>query len=109
MMAAFAGLAAAAGTASGALGDPPSGAPSVASAYNYSGSLVGVQWANGDATAYTQIGLSGDSGTQPTSVYGSVAPGETSFETGTSTTEHWWVRHFKNGQAGSWVLAPFGD
>lgn len=85
---------------------PPEGDPSSTSAYFYGGSLVGLQWVNGDAAAYTEIGLSGAPGTEPSSVTDIVAPGVTSYETGTTTETHWWVRHKRDGIAGNWVIVP---
>lgn len=87
----------------------PSSDPSFASAYNYGGNLVGVQWQNGDETAYTQLGLSSDDSIEPSSVFATASPGDTNYETGTTTEEWWWVRHLKDGIAGDWVRAPFGE
>ena len=88
---------------------PPSGAPTSASAYTYGGTLVGVQWTNTDTNAHTELGIGADSTTDPTSVSASAAPGETTYETGTTTKCWWYVRHKRNGQASAWVYAPHGD
>lgn len=88
---------------------PPSDTPKHASAYFYGGGRIGLQWANGDPTAYTQAGLSSSGSVEPTSVVQSAFPGETSMETNETATATWWVRHLKSGIAGSWVRAPFGE
>lgn len=70
---------------------------------------MGVQWTNKDITAQTQIGLSVDVSTQPSSVYWTEGSGVTSYETGTETRCFWWVRHIKNAQTTSWVIALHPD
>jgi len=85
-------------------GAPPAGTPLNGLAYQYGGSLIGVQWANGDPEAFTQLGLSSDSGTFPTEVFASAAPGATSYETGTTIVGQWWLRHHINGQSTAWVI-----
>lgn len=85
----------------------PQGAPSNVSVYFYAGSLVGVQWANGDVEASTQLARTG--GAEPTSADATVGPGQTQYETGGTEEFFWWARHYRNGQAGSWVLATAPD
>ncbi len=84
----------------------PEGDPTSVSAYFYSGSLVGLQWVAGDGSAYTEIGLSGSAVVEPTSASDIVSPGVTTYETGVTTEEHWWVRHQRGGIFGDWVVIP---
>lgn len=99
---------AAAGKLPNELGDPPAGLPTNASTYTYGGGLVGVQWTNGDTSAYTGVGRSGSSTVPPSAETYIASPGATSLETGESLDEHWWIRHYKNSQYGDWVYAPAG-
>jgi hypothetical protein len=100
-------------TAGGVGGAAPGGDPSGASidwvgATNY----VRVLWTNYDTTVYTQIGHSTSTGVEPTSVLTVLPPETTEYETGytaqslgVDSGDIWWVRHYKNGQVGSWVEA----
>lgn len=106
---AFVGLGQAAGTASEDVDTtPPTGPPTNASAYTYSGSLIGVQWTNGDSLANTEIGFN-SSDADPTSVTDTVGPGDTTYETATEDRCFWSVRHIRNGFVTVWVRAPHGD
>ena len=103
------------GAEGGGAGGAPDGDPTSVSLYYYGGSNIGVQWVNGDSEAYTDVGSSGSSGSEPASVTATVDPGETQYETGTSGTigfvvsgTYWWVRHRKNGQTGDWVVSAEG-
>lgn len=100
--------AAAAGHTVGA-GEGPLGAPSNASAFPYGGGLVGVQWTNGDATAVTQVALTGGADPTASDVVATAAAGATTYESGTTTQGFWFVRHAKNGQFSSWTVAYFVD
>jgi hypothetical protein len=111
MLAPAAMLGAAAGAAEVDPGDPPSGPPTDVSTYNSGDEEnpeTGIQWTNGDATANTQIGQSTSASVDPTSVYASVAPGVTSYETGIASSNYWYARHAKNGQFSAWVLGGQG-
>jgi hypothetical protein len=88
-------------------GEGPDGAPSNASAYPYSGNLVGVQWVSGDVTASTQIALTGGASPSSGDIVATAAAGATSYETGSTSQGFWWVRHAKNGQFSAWVVALF--
>ena len=105
MLRAFTGLAQA---AAAAVEDedtpPPDGPPTNASAYPYGGTLVGVQWTNGDPLASTQIGYN-ISNADPTSVTDTVGFGTTTFETGTEDECFWSVRHIRNTFVTVWVRA----
>lgn len=91
-------------------GDPPSGAPTLASVYLYGGSFVGVQWSNTDVTAATAVSKTVSAAVEPGSTIDYLADaGETTFETGETDTEHWWVAHYKNGQLSAWAYAPYGE
>lgn len=107
MMGAAAGEAAAGSPAPG-----PTGPPTNASTYNHGDELcplTGVQWTNGDVTAYTDIGNSASASVDPTSVFVQVSPGVTSHETNVNDTSlFWYVRHTKNSQSTVWVLAGAG-
>ena len=108
MLPVFVGLGAAVGTtASEETPDttPPSGPPTNASAYTYGGSLIGVQWTNGDSTAETEIARTTAALIEPTSRDYIVPPTETAFQTGETERCYWWVRHRKNSQYSTWVLA----
>lgn len=85
----------------------PQGAPTNVTVYFYAGSKVGVQWTNGDEDAQTQLARTG--GAEPTSADATVGPGQVSYETGSTEEFFWWVRHIRNGQTGSWVLATVPD
>lgn len=85
---------------------PPEGDPTNTAAFFYGGSLVGLQWTNGDTQAYTEIGLSGSLAVEPSAATDVVAPGVTSYETGVTTETQWWVRHQRSGLFGSWVSVP---
>lgn len=96
-------------------GGGPAGDPTGVQLYNYSGDKIGVQWTTGDSTSSTEIGYSDTSGAEPSSVNARVGPGVETYETGDSGTisvcvdcRHWWVRHKKNGQVGSWVESSQG-
>ena len=94
------GALAACGTA--AVGsETPSGPPTNASTFNYGDSKVGVQWANGDEAASTQVGYSAACSTKTVSK--TLPPGVTSFETGTTNACNWWLRHIRDGTPGDWV------
>lgn len=94
----------AAGAADGGCVTPPTGDPTNVSTYTYGGSKIGVQWTNEDGAAQTQIGNSLDTMTEPSSVFATVAPGVTSYETETTIECVWWVRHIRCGIVGSWVV-----
>lgn len=89
--------------------DPPAADPSGFTAGFYgdelSGLKVRLQWANGDAEAWTQVGFSTDIGTEPTSLWDTRPPGDTQYETerAYSATEYWWIRHTRGGTPGDWV------
>lgn len=107
MISGFVGLGAAAGVVDDTT--PPSGPPLSPSAYYYSGSLVGVQWTNGDGTASTQIGFSTSDVIDPLTVTTTVSAGITNYETGATDPCYWYVRHIKNGSTTAWVQAPHED
>lgn len=86
--------------------DPPTGAPVAGVCSVYSGSLTVVQWANGDTSAQTEIGLSVDPLIDPTGREAIVAKGITSYETGVSTRCAWFVRHIKEAGVTAWVYVP---
>lgn len=103
----FIGALVAQGSAPGAVG--PSGDPTFATVYLYGGDLAGVQWVTGDPDAYTQLGLSEGGAIDPSEVFDTAMPGQTSLETGGTTTEYFWVRHLRNDIAGDWVRAFVGE
>lgn len=82
-------------------GPGPTGPPTNGLEYIYGGNKIGLQWTNGDSAAFTEIGRS--SSGEPSSAQDSVAPGVTTYETGTTTSDEWWVRHARNGQFSAWA------
>ena len=90
----------------------PSGSPTEAIEYLYGGDFIGLQWANADLSADTQIGYR-DGGGEPLSVTALVAQGGTIYETNGTVSTGWWVRHFKNAQsianATGWVSVSPGE
>jgi hypothetical protein len=90
-------------------GSGPAAPPSNVTTFLYAGSLIGVQWANGDASAETEIAYAAtESGGQPDGdplSFGTVGAGETAYETGQAATQYYWVRHVRNGQYSAWVIA----
>ena len=105
-------LGAAAGEAVDTSGPGPSGAPTNVSTYNAGteeSPETGIQWTNTDPAASTGIGFSTSPSVDPSSVFSSVSPGVTSFETGDATAgRQWYVRHQLNGQFSAWVLGGAG-
>lgn len=86
--------------------NPPDGPPTSATEFiiDESTGFVILQWANGDAASYTQIGFNAAGyPTEPTNIWIVVAPGETSYETGMTNTGEWWVRHTRGGTPSAWV------
>lgn len=86
--------------------DPPSAPPGTPSTYFYGGEefgFVAVQWANGDPTAWTQIGYNADGVSEPLAHTDSVPAGVTTYETGQVQTTGWWVRHTRGGTPTAWV------
>ncbi len=101
--------------AGGALGvDGPDAAPTDVSWFFHDGDKIGVQWANGDPTAATQIyfrdEVSGCPSVLPDDLtfIGTAPAGATSFDTtGTISCSHF-IRHVKNGQFSAFVQAING-
>jgi len=92
--------------------NPPDGPPRFPSTYFYGGEenpLLGVQWVNGDTTAWTQIGFEDQGGGEPTVHAFTIPPGATSYETGMSygilSGTAVWVRHTRGGTPSDWVEA----
>jgi hypothetical protein len=83
--------------------DLPSAVPGTPTTYLVSEDTgeIGVQWANGDPTAWTQVGYNASG--EPTSVSTLVAPGVTRWDTGTTDQAGWYVRHTKGGTPSAWV------
>lgn len=104
------GIQFAAGQVNVDLTEGPDAAPSSVSSYTYGGDKIGVQWANGDAEAETQIALTADVDTDPTTndIKHTASPGTTSWQSGLSANIDanrcaWWCRHARNGQFSDWV------
>jgi hypothetical protein len=85
---------------------PPDGPPTNVSIYLYEGfSKVGVQWANGDPLATTEIGFNSTEDVEPTGATDLVGAGSTSWESGDVNRCWFWVRHCRGGQYSAWVVA----
>ncbi len=95
----------------------PSGPPTNGSTYYISGSFVGVQWTNGDATASTQVWFR-DTVTNgcPSAVpddltyLGSASPGQTTFEPLPKKTDTctYYIRHGKNAAFSAFLQITSG-
>lgn len=91
----------------GSPGLGPTGPPTGGAEFVYAGNKIGLQWTNGDPLAFTEIG---QSESEPTVALYQVGPGETTYETGTTTSNEWWVRHLRNGQRSAWAkIFPEGE
>jgi hypothetical protein len=85
--------------------DPPTGDPSGLTFYVVSEDTgeIGIEWVNGDLAAWTEIAFSPDGEPVLGELVMMTAPGVTRWNTGTTSSVGWWVRHTRGGTPGDWV------